>query len=59
MALTVPAASWTAAKGGPAFFACSTNYLTDLQAWIVVDVEATPAIRAQGQYLVQQRVPME
>ena len=40
---TDPAARWTAAPGGPAFFAYSTNYLIDLQAGIVVDVEATPA----------------
>jgi transposase len=45
ISLTDPAASWTAAKGGPAFFAYSTNYLIDLQAGIIVDVEATPANR--------------
>ena len=41
---TDPAARWTAA-GGPAFYAYSTNYLVDLQAGIIVDVEATPAYR--------------
>ena len=41
---TDPAARWTAALGGPAFFAYSTNYLIDLQAGIIVDVEATPAL---------------
>ncbi len=46
ISLTDPAASWTAAKGGPAFFAYSTNYLIDLQAGIIVDVEATPANRS-------------
>ena len=31
--------------GGPAFYAYSTNYLIDVQAGIIVDVEATPAWR--------------
>lgn len=44
--LTDPAASWTAAKGGLPFFAHSTNYLIDLHAGIIVDVEATPANRS-------------
>ena len=47
ISLTDPAARWTAAPGGPAFFAYSTNYLIDLQAGIIVDVEATPANRSQ------------
>ncbi len=38
---TDPSATWTAAPGGPAFFAYSTNYLIDLQSGIVVDVEAS------------------
>jgi transposase len=41
ISLTDPAATWTAAPGGPAFFAYSTNYLIDLQAGIIVDVEAS------------------
>ena len=41
ISLTDPAASWTAAHGGPAFFAYSTNYLIDLEAGIIVDVEAS------------------
>ena len=41
---TDPAARWTAA-GGPAFYAYSTNYLVDVRAGIIVDVEATPALR--------------
>ncbi len=41
ISLTDPAASWTAAPGGPAFFAYSTNYLIDLKAGIIVDVEAS------------------
>ena len=42
---TDPAARWTAAPGGPAFYAYSTNYLVDVRAGIIVDVEATPAVR--------------
>jgi transposase len=41
LSLTDPAASWTSAPGGPAFFAYSTNYLIDLKAGIIVDVEAS------------------
>jgi len=46
ISLTDPAAQWTAAPGGPAFYAYSTNYLIDIDAGIVVDVEATPAHRS-------------
>jgi transposase len=42
---TDPAAEWTCAPGGPAFFAYSTNYLVDVQAGVIVDVEATSAHR--------------
>lgn len=45
VSLTDPASQWTAAPGGPAFFAYSTNYLIDTKAGIVLDVEATPAYR--------------
>ena len=45
ISLTDPAASWTAAPGGPAFFAYSTNYLIDLKAGIIVDVEASAVNR--------------
>jgi hypothetical protein len=41
---TDPAARWTAVDG-PAFYAYATNYLIDVQAGIIVDVEATPAWR--------------
>ena len=44
---TDPAARWTAVRGGPAFYAYSTNYLIDLDAGIIVDVEATPAHRTE------------
>ena len=40
-----PAARWTGAHGGLAFFAYSTNYLIDLDNAIIVDVEASTAIR--------------
>src|ERR1043165_1472598 len=40
-----PATRWTAAHRGPAFFAYSTNYLIDVDNAIIVDVEATTAIR--------------
>jgi hypothetical protein len=42
ISLTDPAATWTAAAGGPAVFAYSTNYLIDLKAGVIVDVEASP-----------------
>jgi len=42
---TDPAARYTAAPGGPAFYAYSTNYLIDVEAGIIMDVEATPAYR--------------
>jgi len=44
---TDPAAEWTCAPGGPAFFAYSTNYLVDVQAGVIVDVEATTAHRTR------------
>jgi len=45
ISLTDPQARWTAAPAGPAFYAYSTNYLIDLDAGIIVEVEATPAHR--------------
>lgn len=45
VSLSDPQARYTAAPGGPAFFAYSTNYLIDLDAGIIVDVEATQAHR--------------
>jgi transposase len=44
---TDPMARWTAAPGGPAYYAYSTNYLVDTEAGIIVDVEATTALRNQ------------
>lgn len=40
ISLTDPASTWTAAAG-PAIFAYSTNYLIDLKAGVIVDVEAS------------------
>ena len=40
-----PAAQWTGALKGHAFFAYATNYLIDIDNAIIVDVEATRAIR--------------
>src|SRR5438105_9977927 len=44
-----PAAQWTGALKGHAFFAYAANYLIDLDHAIIVDVEASRAIRqAEG-----------
>ncbi|WP_421446351.1 IS1182 family transposase [Agrobacterium tumefaciens] len=40
-----PAAQWTGAMKGHAFFAYATNYLIDLDNAVIVDVEASRAIR--------------
>lgn len=40
-----PAAQWTGALGGRAFFAYAANYLIDTDHAVIVDVEATRAIR--------------
>src|SRR3974390_2994719 len=40
-----PAAQWTGAKRGPAFFAYSDNYLIDVKSGIIMDVEASRANR--------------
>jgi transposase len=47
ISLTDPAARWTAAPGCPAYFAYSTNYLVDVHAGVIVDVEATAAHRIE------------
>jgi transposase len=47
ISLTDPGARWTAAPGCPAFFAYSTNYLIDIHAGVIVDVEATAAHRTE------------
>src|SRR5215471_15913767 len=50
-----PAARWTGAHGGQAFFAYSTNYLIDVDHGVIVDVEATTAIR-QAEVLAAKRM---
>ena len=50
-----PAARWTGAHGGQAYFAYSTNYLIDIENAIIVDVEATTAIR-QAEVLAAKRM---
>jgi transposase len=40
-----PASRWTSAKGGQAFFAYCTNYLIDLKTAVIMDVEASTAVR--------------
>jgi len=40
-----PAAQWTGAMRGPAFFAYADNYLVDVKFGVIVDVQATRAIR--------------
>jgi hypothetical protein len=40
-----PAAQWTGAHKGHAFFAYADNYLIDLKAAVILDLEATRAIR--------------
>ena len=50
-----PAARWTGAHGGQAFFAYSTNYLIDVENAIIVDVEPTAAIR-QAEVLAARRM---
>jgi transposase len=43
ISLTDPGSQWTAAPGGPAFYAYSTNYLIDTKAGVILDVEASRA----------------
>jgi len=50
-----PATRWPAAHRGPAFFAYSANYLVDTDNAIIVDVEATTAIR-QAEVLAAKRM---
>jgi len=45
ISLTDSQSRWTAAPGGPAYFAYSTNYLIDTEHGVIMDVEATPTHR--------------
>lgn len=40
-----PASQWTGARGGPAYFAYSANYLIDTDNEVILDVETTRSIR--------------
>ncbi len=40
-----PAAQWTGAHKGPAFFAYADNYLIDVRHGVIMDVEASRAVR--------------
>jgi transposase len=50
-----PASRWTGANGGLAFFAYCTNYLIDLKYAVIVDVEASTAVR-QAEVTAQRRM---
>jgi transposase len=45
VSLTDPLASWTAATGGPAFYAYSTNYVIDVEHGVILDLQATSVSR--------------
>src|SRR5215467_15314872 len=45
VSLSDPASQWTGAMREPAFFAYSDNYLIDVKHGIIMDVEASRAIR--------------
>ena len=51
-----PASQWTGARGGPAYFAYSTNYLIDTDNAVILDVEATRSIRQAEVTAVQTMV---
>ena len=52
-----PAAQWTGANRGPAYFAYSDNYLIDVKVGVIMDVAASRAIRqaevGAGQTMVE------
>ncbi len=50
-----PAARWTGAHGGQAFFAYCANYLIDLDHAVIVDVDASTAVR-QAEVAVANRM---
>ncbi len=55
LSIADPASRWTGANGGLAFFAYCTNYLIDLKHAVIVDVEATTAVR-QAEVTAQRRM---
>src|SRR5437764_1885750 len=50
-----PASRWTGANGGLAFFAYCNNYLSDHKCAVIVDVEASTAVR-QAEVTAQRRM---
>lgn len=50
-----PAARWTGAHRGPAFYAYSVNYMVDVAHAIIVDVEGSAAVR-QGEMEAAKRM---
>ena len=58
-----PAAQWTGAMRGPAFFAYADNYLIDVKFGIIVDVEASRAIRqaevGAAKTMIEREVPVQ
>lgn len=55
LSIADPASRWTGANGGLAFFAYCTNYLIDLKHAVIMDVEATTAVR-QAEVTAQRRM---
>jgi Transposase DDE domain len=55
ISLSDPASRWTGANRGLAFFAYCTNYLIDLRRAVIMDVEATTAVR-QAEVTAQRRM---
>ncbi len=51
-----PAARWTGADGGAAFFAYSTNYMMDLDNAAIVDVEPSVPIRTAEAFAARRMV---
>jgi hypothetical protein len=51
-----PAAQWTGAMRGPAFFAYSDNYLVDVKFGVIMDVEASRSIRQAEVYAAKRMI---
>jgi hypothetical protein len=57
ISITDPAAEWTCAPGGPAFFAYSTNYLVDVRYGVIVEPERPIAAPARREWTTGKREP--
>ncbi len=51
-----PAARWTGADGGAAFFAYSTNYMVDLDNAVIVDVEPSVPVRTAEAFAARRMI---